>query len=93
MSAPPSPSSTIRAVFTAPAVARLALGWVAVAALSVGRGALTGPLATPVLSAVLAGIVAVVIACGIGIMRLKKAKGETAIEYEDDLADLGESQA
>jgi hypothetical protein len=62
MSAPPSPSSTIRAVFTAPAVARLALGWVAVAALSVGRGALAGTLPTPVLFAVLAGIVAVVIA-------------------------------
>ncbi len=68
MSAPPSPSSTIRAVFTAPAVARLALGWLAVAALSVGRGALAGTLPTPVLFAVLAGIVAVVIACAFGVV-------------------------
>lgn len=34
-----------------------------------------------------------IIACGIGIMRLKKEKGETAIEYEEDLGNLGENQA
>lgn len=34
-----------------------------------------------------------IIACGIGIMRLKKNRGETAIEYEEDLGDLGENQA
>ena len=31
-----------------------------------------------------------IIACGIGIMRLKKERGETAIEYGEDLGDLGE---
>lgn len=34
-----------------------------------------------------------IIACGIGIVRLKKAKGETAIEYEDDWADEAEVKA
>lgn len=33
-----------------------------------------------------------IVACGIGIMKLKKAKGETVIEYEEDLANLSENQ-
>lgn len=33
-----------------------------------------------------------IVACGIGIMKLKKEKGETAIEYQEDLADLGEDR-
>lgn len=68
MSAVPPPSSTMRTVLTAPAVARLALGWAAVAALSVGHDAFAGTLATPVLFAVLAGIVAVVIVCAFGVV-------------------------
>ena len=67
MSAVP-PSSTMRTVLTAPAVARLALGWAAVAALLVGHDAFAGTLATPVLFAVLAGIVAVVIVCAFGVV-------------------------
>lgn len=34
-----------------------------------------------------------IIACGIGIMRLKKARGETAIEYEEDWGDQSENKA
>jgi len=35
----------------------------------------------------------VMIACGVGIVKLKKDKGETAIEYGDDLADQVENRA
>lgn len=33
-----------------------------------------------------------IVACGIGIMKLKKERGETAIEYQEDLADLSEDK-
>lgn len=33
-----------------------------------------------------------IIVCGIGIMKLKKSKGETFIEYEEDLADQTENR-
>ena len=34
-----------------------------------------------------------IIACGVGIMKLKKSKGETAIEFDDDWADQSENKA
>lgn len=61
-------ASTLKPLLTKPALARLALGWGAFAALIAAGPALPGHLPGPALALLLAGIVAVILVCAFGVV-------------------------
>ncbi|PQM74000.1 calcium:proton antiporter [Corynebacterium sp. J010B-136] len=63
-----SASTALRGVLTGSVIARIVLGWVAVALLSLASGFLTGSLSMPLVFTLLALIVGVIIACSGGVV-------------------------
>lgn len=63
-----SASTALRGVLTGSVIARIVLGWVAVALLSLASGFLAGSLSMPLVFALLALIVGVIIVCSGGVV-------------------------
>jgi Ca2+:H+ antiporter len=61
-------SASVRSVVTPVAIARILLGWGAVAVLSVASSLFEPPVAAPLLVGALAGIVGVVLVCAFGVV-------------------------
>lgn len=63
-----SASTALRGVLTGSVIARIVLGWVAVALLSLASGFLAGSLSMPLVFTLLALIVGVIIVCSGGVV-------------------------